>query len=370
MAQALRLAERGLYRTQPNPRVGCVIVNQGVVVGQGYHQRAGGPHAEIHALMEAGDRAAGADVYVTLEPCAHTGRTPPCVDALIEAGVARVVAAMQDPDTRVAGQGLARLTQAGIATQVGLLEAQARALNIGFLTRCEQGRPWVRIKLAMSLDGRTAMASGESQWISGAAAREDVQRLRAGSCAIMTGIGTVLQDNPSLNLRATAQQLGVEGELIQPHRVVLDPRLQTPTNARLLSLPGRAIIFTASEDASRRAALTDAGAEVHIVETAAAGLNLHSVMAELAALQVNELQIEAGAILCGSLMRDQLVDELIIYMAPHLMGSEARALMHLPGIEHMQARQALKIIDIRALADDWRIQARPVFDLPNTQDIR
>lgn len=360
MARALELARRGLYTTQPNPRVGAVIVRDGQVVGEGWHRRAGGPHAEIEALRMAGERARGATVYVTLEPCCHHGRTPPCSEALIGAGVARVVAAMQDPNPRVAGQGLAALAAAGIDTRVGVLEAEARGLNPGFVMRMTQGRPWVRVKLAMSLDGRTALASGESRWITGEAARADVQRLRARSGAVLTGIGTLLADDPSLNLRLSAAELDIEGEPIQPLRVVLDTALQTPAAARLLSLPGAVLIFTAAPaDAHRRAALEAVGAQVVEVPAIPGGLDLRAVLAELARREVNEVQVEAGAILAGALVAGGLADELVVYLAPHLLGSEARGLLLLAGLERMQDRIGLAIQDIRAVGGDWRITATP-----------
>lgn len=261
MTRALELARRGLYTTHPNPRVGCVLVKEGAIVGEGWHVRAGESHAEVLALQQAGDRARGAAVYVTLEPCAHQGRTPPCSEALIRAGVSRVIAAVRDPDPRVAGKGLARLQDAGIETQTGLLAEEARALNAGFFQRLDARRPWVRLKLAMSLDGRTALASGQSHWITGEAARRDVQYWRAQSSAVLTGIGTVLADNPRLNVR-------LSGDWRQPVRVVLDTRLRISPDARLLGLPGETRIFTASGDAAAIARLTAAGALVEQVPAA------------------------------------------------------------------------------------------------------
>jgi diaminohydroxyphosphoribosylaminopyrimidine deaminase / 5-amino-6-(5-phosphoribosylamino)uracil reductase len=358
MARALQLARRGLYTTDPNPRVGCVVVREGQVVGEGFHVRAGEPHAEILAMQEAGEAARGATVYVTLEPCAHYGRTPPCADALIDAGVGRVVAAMEDPNPRVAGQGLARVAAAGIETASGVLEGQARDINPGFVSRMERGRPFVRVKLAMSLDGRTAMASGESQWITGPAARRDVQRLRARSGAVLTGIGTVRADDPGLDVRLSADELGIVGPVRQPLRVVLDTRLECPPDARLLRSSGPVLVVTGERDESRYVSLESRGAEVTPVALAGERPDLHAVMALLAEREVNEVHVEAGPDLCGALMRAGLVDELVIYMAPHLMGSAARGLMNL-ALERMDERIALEIADIRAVGQDWRIIARP-----------
>jgi diaminohydroxyphosphoribosylaminopyrimidine deaminase/5-amino-6-(5-phosphoribosylamino)uracil reductase len=360
MAQAIRLAARGIYSTHPNPNVGCVIVNAGEVAGEGWHRQAGGPHAEVFALQQAGARARGATVYVTLEPCSHHGRTPPCADALVAAGVSRVLVAMQDPNPRVAGRGLHRLGEAGIAVQSGLLEAQARALNPGFISRMQRRRPWVRVKLAASLDGRTAMASGESKWISGAAARQDVQRLRARSSAILTGIGTVLADDPALNVRLDAEQLhGVE-PLRQPLRVVLDPDLAMPAQAQMLSLPGNTLVFTAVNDPGRYRALQASGAEVALVGGAAGQLDLSAVLEQLAEREINEVLLECGATLAGAFLQAGLVDELIVYLAPHLMGDSARGLFRLPGLERMRERIALEWLDVRQVGSELRITARPV----------
>ena len=354
MAHALRLARRGLYGTDPNPRVGCVLVQDGRVVGEGWHERAGGPHAEIHALAQAGDAARGATAYVTLEPCCHHGRTPPCSEALIEAGVARVVAAMQDPNPRVAGMGLAALAQAGIEVQAGVMTAEAEQLNCGFVKRMRTGLPWVRVKLAMSLDGRTAMASGESRWITGEGARADVQRLRARSSAILTGIGTVLADDPALNVRLA----DVQGEPRQPLRVVLDSRLQTPPSARLLGLPGNTYVLTTESDARRIAALTSDTVTVAVLPMRSdKRLNLDAVMSFLGEQDCNEVHVEAGPTVSGALLQEGLVDELVVYLAPHLMGDAARGLFTLPGLERMDQRIGLSISDIRAVGDDWRITA-------------
>lgn len=353
MARALALARRGLYTTDPNPRVGCVIVKEGRVVGEGWHVRAGEAHAEVIALAAAGEAARGADVYLTLEPCAHHGKTPPCVDALIAAGVGRVIAAMRDPNPRVNGGGFARLERAGIGWSVGLMEEQACALNPGFLRRMTQGRPYVRIKLAASLDGRTALASGESRWITGEAARTDVQRLRARSSAILTGVETVLADDPALTVRAF--DIGR-----QPLRVVLDSRLRMPAQAQMLRLPGKTIVLTAEADRARHSALVQAGADVVVAPADSAGhVDLAGALAHLAGREVNEVLVEAGATLCGRLMAAGLADELVLYLAPHLLGDGARGLFHLPGIVRMPDRIALDIVDVRAVGADWRVTARP-----------
>lgn len=350
MAHALRLAGRGLYSTHPNPRVGCVIVKDGQVVGEGWHAQTGGPHAEIHALEQAGERARGATLYVTLEPCCHHGRTPPCTDAVRAAGVSEVVVAMEDPNPQVAGNGLKVLREAGIRVRSGVLAAEAEALNCGFVMRMRRGRPWVRAKLAMSLDGRTAMASGESQWITGAEARRDVHRLRARSAAIMTGVGTVLSDDPSLTVRLddAVQHL--------PLRVILDSRLRTPPQARLLGLPGNTLILT-GEPALAGAEGFGAGVEVTGIPVTDGQLDLAAVMQQLGEREINEVHLEAGATLSGALLAAGLVDELVIYLAPHLMGDAARGLFALPGLERMQDRIGLDIRDIRAVGKDWRITA-------------
>ncbi len=353
MARALRLARRGLFTTAPNPRVGCVIAHGDEVVGEGWHERAGGPHAEVVALERAGGRARGATVYVTLEPCSHHGRTPPCADALIEAGVARVVAAVADPSPKVAGAGLARLREAGIEVACGLMEAQARALNPGFFSRFERGRPWLRCKLAASLDGRTAMASGESRWITSGPARADVQRWRARSGAIVTGIGTVVADDPRLDVR-------LEQAARQPARVVLDSALRFPPEARMLGCGGPVWIFTApGADAGRRAELERAGAALFELPRGAAGLDLAALLAELARREIDEVLVEAGPTLAGAFVAAGLVDELILYLAPHLMGDGARPLLRLPGLERMADRLPLDIVDVRAVGHDIRLVLNP-----------
>lgn len=366
MARALQLARKGLYTCDPNPRVGCVLVKQGLVVGEGWHRRAGEAHAEIHALRAAGEAARGATAYVTLEPCAHRGRTGPCAQALIDAGVTRVIAAMQDPNPLVAGRGLAMLREAGVAVEVGLLEDAARALNPGFIARMSRGWPFVRLKMAMSLDGRTAMASGESQWITGPSARSEVQRLRARSSAIMTGVESVIFDNSRLTLRA--DQLGLDdGEAIaerQPLRVVVDSRLRLPLAAACLREPGRTLIATCSSDVARRQALERAGAEVLILACERTGrVDLEALLRYLAEREsCNEVLLETGATLAGAMLDAGLIDEMHLFMAPTLLGGEARPLFALPGLERMVQQRTLHIDDIRAVGHDWRIIARPKRD--------
>lgn len=358
MARAIKLAEKGKYTTHPNPRVGCVIVKHNQIVGEGWHKRAGQAHAEINALNSTSETVQGATAYVTLEPCSHTGKTPPCSNALIESGVSRVVIAMQDPNPQVAGQGIKKLVEAGIDVECGLLEEQSRQLNLGFIKRMEQGLPWVRIKLAMSLDGRTAMASGESKWITGAEARQDVQRLCASADAILTGIGTVITDDPSLNVRIDAKGLGIDGEVIQPKRVILDTHLKTPLTSRLLSLEGESLIATSNTHAPLIKQYKERGVDVVSFDKTTAGhLPLKTVLQSLAKQEINEIHVEAGATLCGALIQEKLVDEIVIYMAPTLMGSKARGLLDLPGLDKMKDKIELSIKDIHAVGDDWRITA-------------
>jgi len=362
MAHALRLAERGIYTTDPNPRVGCVVVRDGEIVGEGWHCRAGEAHAEVYALRQAGDRARGADVYVTLEPCSHHGRTPPCADALIAAGVARVVSAMQDPNPRVAGEGLARLTSSGIRVETGVLQNEAEDLNPGFIQRMRRGMPWVRCKMAMSLDGRTALANGESRWITGEAARRDVHYWRARSSAVLTGIGTVLADDPALTVRLDtplAERQACGAEIRQPLRVVLDTHLRIPATARILKQPGHTWLFSAAA-ADQAAVLHAAGANVEYAPplSGGAGMDLVAVLQRLAQEGVNELWVEAGPTLSGALLQAGLVDELIIYVAPLLMGDAARALFHMPAFTRLADCLTLEISDVRAVGKDWRIRAR------------
>ena len=351
MSRALQLARKGLYTTDPNPRVGCVIVKDGEVVGEGWHERAGEPHAEVHALRAAANRASGATVYVTLEPCCHHGKTPPCSEALIKAQVTRVVVAMQDPHSRVAGQGLQQLRDAAIEVETGVLEAQAKALNPGFIKRMQTGRPYVRSKLAMSLDGRTAMASGESKWITSEVARRDVQRLRARSSAIVTGVGTVLADDPNMTVR-------LDNIERQPLRVVVDTHLSMPATARMLQQPGRTLVMTCSEDEAATEALEQAGAKVVRLPFCSDTVDMQAVLETLGDMEVNEVLVETGATLSGTMLQAGLIDELVIYMAPILMGDGARGLFRLPGLETMQQKIGLDITDMRAVGKDWRITAR------------
>ncbi len=361
MAQAIRLAGRGIYSSHPNPNVGCVIVAGGTIVGSGWHRQAGGPHAEIHALSEAGRKARNADVYVTLEPCSHHGRTPPCAEALVNAGVRRVVVAMQDPNPQVSGRGLQRLREAGIEVESGLLKTQARALNPGFVSRMKRRRPWVRVKLACSLDGRTAMASGESKWITDDAARRDVQRLRARSSAIVTGVGTVRADDPSLNVRLQAPELNGVEPVRQPLRVVMDTWLSMPAQAGMLSLPGDTLLVTGVQDSKRWQTLQQAGADVVAIPLVQERLAPEAVLTLLAEREINEVLLECGPTLAGSFLKDRLVDELVVYMAPHLMGDAARGLFHLPALRQMRERIQLDWLDVRQVGAALRITARPCY---------
>lgn len=355
MARALELAERGLWSTDPNPRVGCVIADGERVIAEGWHERAGGPHAEAMALAAATGPVRGATAYVTLEPCCHHGRTPPCADALVEAGIGRVHYAIRDPNPRVSGGGVARLEAAGVEVVGGLLVDQARALNPGFLSRMERGRPWLRLKLAASLDGRTSLANGQSRWITGDAARADVQELRGRSSAVLTGSATVLADDPRLDLRQPDSGR-------QPLRVVLDTQLRTPASARILQPPGEALLLTASDDPARHTALRAAGARIDRLPAGPAGLDLTAVLRHLAGLEVNELLVECGPRLAGALMTARLVDEMVLYFAPALLGHDARPLARLPGIANLAERVRFEIADLRRIGDDLRITLRPPRD--------
>ena len=359
MARALQLARQGVYSTHPNPRVGCVIVRDGQVVGEGWHVRAGEPHAEVHALRQAGELARGACAYVTLEPCSHHGRTPPCAEALVKAGVARVVAAMQDPNPQVAGQGLKRLADVGIEVASGVLEAEARALNLGFLKRMEHGLPFVRVKLAMSLDGRTAMASGESQWITGPAARSAVQRLRARASVVLTSAQSVLADSARMTVRA--DELGLDADTTAlaltrpPLRVLIDGRLRLPLSAPFFQA-GPALVVTAAEAGP---GYVEAGHALLSLPGADGRVDLPALLRELARRGVNEVLLEAGPCLAGAFAQLGLVDEYQIFIAAKFLGSSARPLLDWP-LARMSEAQGLKITEMRAVGDDWRVTAIPV----------
>ncbi len=359
MARALRLAQKGFYTTRPNPRVGCVLVKDDAVVGEGYHERAGGPHAEIHALRAAGSRAHGATAFVTLEPCSHTGRTPPCAKALVEAGIKRALVAMVDPNPKVAGRGIVRLREAGIKVDVGLMAEAAAALNPGFVCRMSKGRPFVRSKMAASLDGRTAMANGDSQWITGEAARRDVQRLRARACVVLTGSGTVLADDPRMNLRPDLLPGELPPDVVQPTRVVLDSRARVSPRAKLFGIPGPVLHVVGRGMEPVDAAVHSDGSEVLRSPLADGRIDLDRLLEDLAARQINEVHVEAGATLNGALLKAGLVDELVIYMAPILMGDEARGLFRLPGLRAMRDRLKLEIRDLRTVGEDLRLTLRP-----------
>lgn len=361
MARTLELARKGLYSTHPNPRVGCVVVRDGHIVGEGWHVRAGEPHAEVHALRQAGELARGATAYVTLEPCSHHGRTPPCAEALVNAGVTRVVAAMQDPNPQVSGRGLLRLMQAGIMVQAGVMEAEARALNVGFIKRMEQGLPYVRVKLAMSLDGRTAMASGESQWITGPAARSAVQRLRARSSVVLTGADSVLADGARMTVRAS--ELGLEAEAAalavarQPLRVLIDGRLKVPLDAPFFAAGSALVVTCAAAQARER--YEQQGLELLALPGSDGHVDLRKLLSELASRGTNEVLVEAGPRLAGAFARMGLVDEYQLFVAGKFLGSSARPLLDWP-LAQMNEAPALKIIEMRAVGDDWRVIAIPV----------
>ncbi len=347
MAEALRLAERGLYGTSPNPRVGCVLVRDGKVVGRGWHQKAGEPHAEVYALREANEAARGATAYVTLEPCSHFGRTPPCADALISAGVMRVVVAMADPNPLVSGKGAARLRAAGIEVEVGLMEAAARELNAGFISRMTRGLPLVRSKIGMSLDGRTALANGVSQWITGADARRDVQHWRARSCAVLTGINTILADDAQLNVRDIAVER-------QPLRVVVDSQLRLPPDAKILQ-GGATLIYTTIKNSLKINELESCGAAVVTLPDSNGQVDLSAMLRDLAQRGCNEVLVEAGALLNGALLRAGLVDELLLYVAPQLLGDAARGIAALGELTALSQRVDLKWNDVRQVGNDLRI---------------
>jgi len=353
MARALQLAAHGLYTTDPNPRVACIIVKNDEIVGQGWHQRAGEGHAEVIAVDKAGKRAMGADCYVTLEPCSHFGRTPPCADLLISAGIKRVFIAMKDPNPIVSGNGIKRLYDAGIEVMVGILEQQAEALNPGFCKRMRTGMPYVRAKIAMSLDGRTAMSSGESQWVTGPAARQDVQQLRARSSAILSGMGTVLADDPAFTVRPEGDWYPENQSVRQPLRVIVSNHSAIPENAQLLDDSANVLLITTDNN------VCEYNSNVITTPEKQGQVDLSAMMAELAKREINEVMVEAGSILNGALLEAGLIDEIIIYMAPKLMGDSAKGLFHLPALQTMAQNIELTITDIRAVGTDWRITATP-----------
>jgi diaminohydroxyphosphoribosylaminopyrimidine deaminase/5-amino-6-(5-phosphoribosylamino)uracil reductase len=350
MARGLELAGRGLYTAAPNPRVGCVIVREGSVAGEGWHERAGAAHAEVNALAVAGSRAHGATAYVTLEPCVHQGRTEPCTQALIKAGIARVVAAMQDPNPLVCGKGSERLRQSGIAVETGLFEEEARELNVGFVSRMTRGLPWVRLKVAASLDGKTALANGRSQWITGEAARRDGHHWRARACAVLTGAGTVRDDDPRLTVRDVPTTR-------QPLRVVVDSKLETPPAAKVLE-GGGVLVAAAREDKARIAALRAKGAEVIVMPNSEGKVELGDLFRELARREMNEVHVEAGLRLNGSLLREGFVDELLVYLAPSIIGDKAQGMFELPELADLAGRRQLVIRDLCAVGSDIRVMAR------------
>lgn len=351
MSHALRLAEKGLFTTSPNPRVGCVIVNGGKVVGTGWHERVGEPHAEIYALQEAGDLARGATVYVTLEPCSHHGRTPPCVDALIRAGVCKVVMAMDDPNPHVNGQGKERLQKAGIEIQTGLLADEAKQLNIGFVNRMRHGRPWVRTKIATSLDGRTALKNGKSQWITSESARQDGHKWRARSCAILTGISSVRKDDPQLTVRYIETSR-------QPIRIVVDSNLEIPLQAKLLQNADTTWIYTVQTNKEKIHRLEDIGAHIVVLPDSVGKVDLKAMMVKLAEAGINELLVEAGPVLNGALVTAGLVDEIVFYFAPSLLGNSAQAMVAMPEITDLSEKYDLQMTDIRKIGVDIRLMAK------------
>ncbi|PKB87626.1 riboflavin biosynthesis protein RibD [Ewingella americana] len=362
MARAFELARLGRFTTTPNPNVGCVIVRDGEIVGEGYHIKAGGPHAEVHALRMAGEKAKGATAYVTLEPCSHHGRTPPCADALIAAGVARVVASMQDPNPEVAGRGLYRLQQTGIEVSHGLMHSEAEAINLGFLKRMRTGFPYVQLKMAASLDGRTAMESGESQWITSAAARADVQRFRAQSSAILSSSATVLADDPSLNVRwdeldSDTQRIYPQESLRQPLRIVIDSQNRVTPQHKLVNQPGDTWLARLAADEQSWPEST----EQWVVPGRDNRVDLVLLMMQLAKRQINSVWVEAGAELAGALLQAGLVDELIVYMAPKLLGENGRALCVLPGLQSLSDAPQFTLSDVRQVGADLRLRLKPQY---------
>ena len=353
MASALQLARKGLYSTHPNPRVGCVITRDGQVVGSGWHKKAGEAHAEINALREAGEKAQGATAYVSLEPCSHSGRTPPCAEALVRAKVARVIFAVEDPNPDVNGRGSRLLQQAGIEVQSGLMMAEAEKLNAGFFKRMRLQLPWVRVKLAQSMDGHIALANGSSQWISGPEARADVQNWRARSDAILTGIGTVLADDPSLNVRNGHKTR-------QPARIIVDSHWRTPSTARLLSLPGE-VLIAGLDEKPVPVELKNTAANCIIFPACEGRVDLKVVLAELAQRGFNEVQVEAGATLCGAVLHQGLVDELVIYQAPIILGGDAVSPFAVPRLDNLEDRVHVEWTDARRIGEDLRLRLKPIY---------
>jgi diaminohydroxyphosphoribosylaminopyrimidine deaminase/5-amino-6-(5-phosphoribosylamino)uracil reductase len=347
MANALQLAKKGQFTTSPNPRVGCILVKNGQIIGKGFHERAGQAHAEINALKNATQDVKGASAYVTLEPCSHHGRTPPCCDALIQAGISRLVVAMSDPNPLVSGQGIERCKAAGIEVICDVLRADAEKVNRGFISRMTRNRPFVQSKIAMSLDGRTALENGQSQWITSSQSRADVHLFRAQSCAILTGIGTVLADNPSLNAR-------VDFDCVQPIRVVLDSTLQMPLDSKMAKLNGRTLILTCSKNLQKHQILKDVGFEIYVLPEKNGRLDLHAVMEFLALQEINNVFVEAGATLNGALLESNLVDEWLIYMAPCILGDKGRGAFSLPSLNSMSEKKILHWQDVRQIGVDLR----------------
>lgn len=348
MARALKLAEKGCYTTDPNPRVGCVLVKNSQVIAEGWHVEAGLGHAEINALSQT-DQAEGATAYVTLEPCSHMGKTGPCCDALILAGIRRVVVAMQDPNPLVAGRGLKKMQDAGLEVVCGLLQQEAEDLNQGFIKRMTTGLPFVRTKMAMSLDGRTAMASGESKWITSSEAREDVQRLRARSSAILTGINTILADDPSLNVRLNAE------DVKQPVRVVLDSELKMPLDSKMLAMSGETWILSCSSEKHKMTALENAGAKIFQIKNQQGRMDLEAVMVFLGQQQINNVLVEAGAILNGAFLDANVIDEWLVYMAPCILGDQGRGLFNLPALQKMADKKQLNMQAVRQVGPDLKL---------------
>jgi diaminohydroxyphosphoribosylaminopyrimidine deaminase/5-amino-6-(5-phosphoribosylamino)uracil reductase len=362
MSRAIRLASHGLFTTHPNPRVGCVLVKQGQIIGEGWHERAGEGHAEVQALERAGDQAKGATAYVSLEPCSHFGRTPPCAEALIKAGVGRVVAAVEDPNPLVAGRGIARLRSQGVDVHCGVLAEEAEALNPGFFKRMRLGLPWVWCKSAASLDGRTAASDGSSQWITGNAARQDVQHWRARCEAIITGVGTILADDPAFTIRPEqwADHSWPDGFApIQPLRVILDSQLRTPPQARILQQPGATWICCVQADPEKRAQLESKGARVLALPESRSGVDLQALLRELAEHQVNEVLVEAGSGVTGSFLAEGLVDEWILFQAMSVLGCQGQPVARLPGLRTLGDRLQWQCIDVRHFGADLRLRLRP-----------